>query len=218
MRKLIAAIAMALTLGSLMAPAPAVARERQKFSSLGLDAFWHSTRRIDRDHYLRITWYAGAYLTETKDGTEFWSDLYKDVARCEKRPGRDRCRTEAFQVGIRESLGEGEWLRVDRRLTTGALRATYTMRKRVDRRWVRTGQRITIDATLTGVGEIYRYEYSESSWQGHCLEFSYESDYQRRESEATGTLSGDIVVDLGTTADAGLSRSRGRVVENDCGH
>jgi hypothetical protein len=195
---------------------PAVARQRERFQSTGLDAFWHSERRIDRDHYLQITWYAGAYVSQQGDRTRFFSDLYKDVDRCERREGRDRCRNHAFLVGYRKSLGVGESLEVDRRLTSGSLHLTYPMKERVDREWVRTGQQITVDATLAGSGDLYRSEYSESSWDGHCLVFSYESSYQRREAVATGTLSGDVVLDLGDTRDSGLSRSKGSIVENDC--
>jgi len=90
------------------------------------------------------------------------------------------------------------------------------MEERVNGRWVRTGQKITVDATLAGSGDLYRNQYSDASWDGHCLLWSYESTYERREAVATGALSGDVVRDLGRTHDAGLSRSKGTVVENDC--
>jgi len=121
-RKALAAMVAISTVGALWV-SPAIARQQERFRSVGLDAFWHSQRRIDRDHYLQITWYAGAYVYDQEDRTRFFSDLYLDVDRCERRQGRDRCRNRAYQVGFKKSLGEGEWLEIDRRLTTGALRS-----------------------------------------------------------------------------------------------
>jgi hypothetical protein len=204
-------VALCLTL-----PAQALTGPRERYDTIGLDAFWHDTRRIDRSTYLRTTWYAGAYVSEGHQEYLFWSDLYKDVQRCEERDGRDRCRTAAYWVGIIDELARGDSFSVDRKLTTGRLIATYRLRQRDGGGWVGGRRIVTVNATLTGLGETHRSEYSEESWEGHCLVWGYEDRSVRREAVATGTLSGDVTRSLGRTRDAGLSSGRSAFVEGDC--
>jgi hypothetical protein len=172
--------------------------------------------RIDRSTYLRTTWYAGAYISESHQEHLFWSDLYKYVERCEERDGRDRCRETEYWVGVSDDLAEGESFSVDHKLTTGQLIATYPLRQRDSEGWVGRRRTVTVNATLTGLGETHRSEYSEEDWEGHCLVWGYEDRSVRREAVATGTLSGDVTRSLGRTRDAGLSTGRSALVERDC--
>jgi hypothetical protein len=216
MRRLIVLAVGISVASSLTLPAQALTGPRERYDTVGLDAFWHSTRRIDRSTYLRTTWYAGAYVSEGHQEYVFWSDLYKDVERCEERDGRDRCRTAAFWVGVIDELAEGESFSVDRKLTTGRLIATYRLRQHEGGEWVGARRTVTVNATLTGLGETHRSEYSEEDWEGHCLVWGYESRSIRREAVATGALSGDVTRSLGRTRDAGLSTGRSALVERDC--
>jgi hypothetical protein len=201
---------------SLTLPARALTGPRERYDTAGLDAFWHSTRKIDRSTYLRTTWYAGAYVSEGHQEYLFWSDLYKDVQRCEERDGRDRCRTAAYWVGVIDELAEGESFSVDHKLATGQLIATYRLRQRDGGGWVGPRRTVTVNATLTGLGEMHRSEYSEEDWEGHCLVWGYEDRSVRREAIAAGTLSGDVTRSLGRTRDASLSSGRSAFVEGDC--
>lgn len=216
MRRLIVLMVGLSVVLSLGVPAQALTGPRERYDTIGLDAFWHSERRIDRTTYLRTTWYAGAYISEDHTESTFWSDLYKDVQRCEERDGRDRCRTASYWVGIIDELGGGDSFSVDRKLTTGQLTATYRMRQRDGREGVGGRQTVKVTATLAGHGDTQRYEYSEEQWEGHCLVWGYESRSVRREAVATGSLSGDVARSLGQTRDAGLSSGRSAFAESDC--
>ncbi len=216
MRRLIALMVGMLAVVSLALPAQALTGPRERYDTIGLDAFWHSERRVDRTTYLRTTWYAGAYLSEDHHESTFWSDLYKDVQRCEERDGRDRCRTASYWVGVINELGRGDSFSVDRKLTTGRLIATYRMRQREGQEWVGKRRTVRVDATLAGRGVVHRSEYSEEEWEGHCLVWGYESRFIRREAVATGSLSGDVVKRLGETRDSGLSSGKSAFVEGDC--
>jgi hypothetical protein len=216
MRRLIVVAVGMSAVFSLTLPAQALTGPRERYDTIGLDAFWHSKRRIDRTTYVRTTWYAGAYISDGHQESDFWSDLYKDVQRCEERDGHDRCRSAAYWVGVINELGAGDSFSVDRKLTTGELIASYRLRQREDGQWVGRAQTVEVNATLAGRGATRRSEYSEEEWEGHCLVWGYESRSIRREAVATGSLSGDVSKSLGRTRDAGLSSGRSAFVEGDC--
>jgi hypothetical protein len=75
---------------------------------------------------------------------------------------------------------------------------------------------VKVNAILAGSGYLQRTEYSEEQWDGHCLVWGYESRFVRREAIATGSLSGDVIKDLGQTRDSGLSSGKSAFAEGDC--
>lgn len=177
-------------------------------STRSYNAFWHVRRNIDNDTYVRITWYAGVY--EQSEG--FWSDLYRSTRRCERRPGRDRCREGAYMVGVIEDLGDGAFT-IDEGLNTGYFEATYPMEV-YDGNTERDAGRIHIAVDLTGVGDLTSSRESYTYEEG-CFRYSYSSRSSYRQAVANGTLTflrTDATRDLGDTEDAniGVSRYRSR--------
>ena len=175
------------------------------------NAFWHLRRNVDADHYLRITWYAGVYA----ESDSFWSDLYRYVERCERRPGRDRCREGPYMVGVINDLGEGEFTLAEG-LDTGYFEGTYPMESYRGNH-ERNAGRIHISVNLTGVGTLSSSREAYSSEDG-CVRYSYRSQSEYRQATANGTLtfvrSGNTL-DLIDTEDANMNQSRYRWQETD---
>jgi hypothetical protein len=62
---------------------PTASAVPERYTSKGYNAFWHSRHRIDRDTFMRTTWYAGVYVSEEAGESYFWSDLtWKSSERC----------------------------------------------------------------------------------------------------------------------------------------
>ena len=180
-------------------------------STRSYNAFWHSQRNVDRDTYVRITWYAGVY--EQTEG--FWSDLYKSTQRCERRPGRDRCRRGTYMVGVIEDLGDGEFT-LSEDLSTGYFEATYPM-EIYEGGDERNAGRIRITVNLTGVGDLSSSRESYSYEEG-CFRYSYTSRSSYRQAVANGTLTflrTDTTQDLADTEDANFGTSRYRTRETN---
>jgi hypothetical protein len=209
-RTLAAAVVAAVALVGLGAPAANAASE--KYQSRSLNAFWHFRKTVDKDTYLRTTWYAGAYRSG-EDG--FWSDLYKTTRRCQVRDGRDRCRTVAFAYGAIRKLRDGSFT-VDRKVTTGHLEATYRMHTYRDGEQVNLGP-AHIVADLTGRGDVRRSSESYSS-HSKCDHYMYSGTWRFRRALATGTLDfrGVEGRDLGTTRDAGMAAGQTIEVSHSC--
>ena len=205
-----------LVLGALVAAllpfgAPNAVAASERYQSQTLDAFWHSKKVVDADTYLRTTWYAGVY--ETGDG--LWSDLYKDVERCQVRGGPDRCRGVSFAYGEIRDIGGGSFW-VNRRLSAGHLEATYRMHTYRDGERVPLG-RAHIVADLTGRGDVSR---SQDSYSTHskCDHYRFSGRWLSRRALASGTLDfrGVEGKNLGTTRDAGMGRGQQIEVEHSC--
>jgi hypothetical protein len=180
---------------------------RERHETQGVNAFWYLNREISSDVYLRITWYLGAY-----QGDEFWSDLYRTVERCERRPGRDRCRTKSNMTGVIEDIGDGSFT-VAADLSTAHLEATYRLRKYGDGP---TGPAVsyTAVADFEGVGELITSKSEYTVWVGDCLQEKYRSRYESRDSFATGSINGrDVTTE---DQDAGIGRGFELYVFNDC--
>jgi hypothetical protein len=97
-----------------------------------------------------------------------------------------------------------------------ALLSTYRLRQRNSEGWVGPGQTVTVNATLTDLGEMHRSEYSEEDWERHCLVWGFDDGSVRRHAVATGALSGEVTLSLGRTRDEGLSARGSALVEGDC--
>jgi hypothetical protein len=182
---------------------------RERYETQGVNAFWYSTRRISSDVYLRITWYLGAYQSE-----EFWSDLYRSVERCERRPGRDRCRGKSNQTGVINDIGDGSFT-VAADFSTAHLEATYRLRH-YDDNGNPKGPAVsyTAVADFEGVGEIITSRNEYSVWVGDCLQERYRSKYESRDSFATGSINGrDVTTE---DQDSGVGRGWELYVYNDC--
>jgi hypothetical protein len=216
MRRLAAVVVVCLLgVGALALPAQAGGRS-ESYSSEGLNAFWHSKRRVGGGEYRKTTWYAGAYLTtEGDEPAEFWSDLYRSVELCERRDGRDRCRTISNAIGVINDIGDG-YLYVDADFESAEIQATYRICER-DRRGCDGPRRtVTVTATLAGRGKIRRSVSSHQQYEGSCLKFEYSDDYTYRRSIASGTLTGDVQKNLGDTKEASFSRGESSFVQNEC--
>ncbi len=201
----------ALVVALLPFGAPSAGAVTERYQSQTLDAFWHSKKVVDADTYRRTTWYAGVY----ESGDDFWSDLYKDVQRCQVREGRDRCRGVSSASGAIRDLGDGSFS-VNRRLSAGHLEATYRMHT------YRDGERVPLGpahivADLTGRGDVSRSQDSYSS-HSKCDHYRFSGKWRWRRALASGTLDfrGVEGKNLGTTRDAGMGRGQQIEVEHSC--
>ncbi len=215
MRNVLAAIIGALVTLSLGAPtAQAVTPHQERYQSEWVNAFWHSRIRVDPDTYLKITWYAGAY----DNGDEgFFSDLYRSVERCEKRDGRDSCRSVQSMswYGYTNDRTANSFS-LDPHLASGHLDATYRLFRRVDREQVLVG-RFHIVTDLTGTGDLIRGRSSYTTHEG-CTTVKYSGKYSRRPATATAMLSRDGVTprSLGETSDASFGTNESVEIEHTC--
>lgn len=190
----------------------------ERYTSKSYNAFWFSRHRVDRDTYVRTTWYAGVYVSEETSGeANFWSDLYKSSARCERRPGRDRCHRESMSLyGDIFDLGDGEFT-LDPGLATGHFEATYPMVRRDGRQSESIGD-IAITVELVAVGEVTTsrdsYSYSDGCYR---LRYSGRSEYVQAEAGgALVFLREDKTINLGGTRAAGMSQGESMSVEHIC--
>jgi hypothetical protein len=201
-RLMIVALGAALVLPTMVAQ-PVMARP-ERSESRSYNAFWHLRQRVDRDTYRKVTWYAGVY--ESADG--FWSDLYRSTEICERQPGRDRCRSGAYLIGVIEDLGAGSFeLASD--LSTGTFEATYPMEIYKDREERRYG-RVHIAVELTGTGDLSRYS-ERSTYEEGCYRVRYSSSWENRQAIASGVLTltrTGTTLDVGETDDANMGQGR----------
>jgi hypothetical protein len=192
----------------------------ERYSSKGYNAFWYSRHRIDRDTYLRSTWYAGVYTYE-EEGEEgevdFWSDLYKSTQRCERREGRDRCRRAGgYLYGVINDLGNGEFT-LDSNLKTGFFEATYPMERRHGGEEQSIGKvRITVELVAKGEVTTSTETYTYSS---ECERVRYSGRWEYTQARAQGILSflrEDRTIRLGATKDAWMSQGESMSIEHTC--
>jgi hypothetical protein len=217
MRKLLVVILGLLVVTPL--GASEASAEPERYASKSYNAFWHSRHRIDSDTYVRTTWYAGVYVSEEEgsDETDFWSDLYKSSARCERREGPDRCRgTGNSLYGDIYDLGNGEFT-LDPDLTSGFFEATYPMERRDGRQTENIGK-IRITVRLTAIGDVTEYRESYSySFECYRVRYSGRSEYVQ--AEARGVLAflrDDRTIRLGATRSAGMSQGESISIEHTC--
>jgi hypothetical protein len=203
MRKMMAVV-LGAALAMPMLVAQPVAARPERAESRSYNAFWHLRQRVDRDTYRRITWYAGVY--ESREG--FWSDLYRSVQICERGPGRDRCRSGPYLVGVIEDLGDGTF-EMDSGLDSGYFEATYPMELYKHREERRYG-RIRIAVELTGTGDLTRYT-ERSTYEEGCYRVRYSSSWEYRQAIAAGVLTFNRTgetLDVGNTDDANMGQGR----------
>lgn len=204
---IVAGAALVLSLSS-----PGASAQPERYASRSYNAFWHLTHRVDSDTYMRVTWYAGVY--EQADG--FWSDLYRFVERCERRAGRDRCRSGPFMVGVIEDLGKGSFTLGDG-LDLGTFEATYPMETYSQGEERRAG-RIHIAVNLVGSGELSTtrevYEYSDG-----CVRVRYSGRSESRQAIASGELTflrTDKSLRLRDTEEANMSQGESMSITHEC--
>lgn len=197
---------------------PTASAEPERYTSKGYNAFWHSRHRIDRDTYVRTTWYAGVYLSEEDSGEgDFWSDLYKSSERCERREGRDRCRsTGGGLYGVIDDLRNGEFT-LDPGLEAGYFEATYPMERQNGRHSESIGK-IRISVDLVAVGEVTKYRESYAySFDCYRVRYSGRSEYVQAKAKGVLTfLRDDRTIQLGATKAAGMSQGESLSIEHTC--
>jgi hypothetical protein len=193
--------------------------EPERYTSKGYNAFWYKRHRVDSDTYVRTTWYAGVYVSaeEGSDEVDFWSDLYKSSARCERREGRDRCRGTGIQLyGVINDLGDGEFI-LEPDLSSGFFEATYPMERRRGRTSESIGN-IRIAVRLTAIGEVIKsrdsYSYSTDCYR---VRYSGRSEYVQAKARGVLTfLRDDSMRRLGGTESAGMSQGESMSIEHIC--
>jgi hypothetical protein len=215
MRKaLTALITTSLVLSVGIQAAQAARPFHEGYQSTDVNAFWHSKVKVDNDTYLRITWYAGAY-DNAEEG--FYSDLYRNVEKCQKRNGPDRCRYQQSLAwyGFTRRTDTNSFT-IDKQLTAGHLDATYKLFRSVDNKRVFVG-RFHVVADLVGTGDLVRGRSSYTEHEG-CTTFKYSGKYAYRQATATGTLTrGDeIARDLGATNDANFGENQFVDISHTC--
>ena len=192
---------------------------QERYASRSYNAFWHRRHRIDADTYVRTTWYAGVYVSEGQgpDELDFWSDLYKSSARCERREGRDRCRDAGMDLyGVINDLGDGEFT-LEPDLTSGFFEATYPMERRQGGTSESIGD-IRIAVQLVAMGEVTEtresYSYSTGCYR---VRYSGRSEYVQAKARGVLTfLADDRVMRLGGTKQAGMSQGESISIEHIC--
>jgi hypothetical protein len=184
----------------------------EKYDNRFFNAYWNTRRKVDNDTYLRTTWYSGVYTSGEGD---FWSDLYKDVERCQKLDGRDRCRQKTYWYDSINDIGSGSFT-IDSRLDGGQLTATYQLRDRSGHDHQLIGSTlVTVD--LAGVGNVSksteRYTYDDG-----CNSYRYSGKSKSRDAQASGTyqIGTDAARSFGTTDNAYMSAGSSITVEHNC--
>ena len=186
----------------------ASAAKPERYDNRFFNAYWNSRRKVDHDTYLRVTWYSGVYASGDDD---FWSDLYKDVERCQKRDGRDRCHQKTFWYDSINSIGSGSF-DIASTLDGGNLTATYRLRDGS----TRIGP-TTVNVDLTGVGDVTksteRYTYDDG-----CNSYRYSGKSKSRDAQASGTfqIEGGDVQSFGTTDNAYMSAGTSITISHEC--
>jgi hypothetical protein len=214
MRKILTALTAASLVLSLSGQAQAAKPHHEKYQSSYVNAFWHSKVTVDSDTYLRITWYVGAY----DSGEEgFFSDVYRDVYRCQKRDGRDRCNYQRSQswYGYTSRSGANTFT-VDKLLTAGHLDAYYRLYGYVNGERVLIG-RFHVVTDLVGTGDLTRGRQSYTEHTG-CTTIKYSGKYAYRQATATGTiaLGDETPTDFGSTKDANFGASQSVEISHTC--
>lgn len=211
MRKVLAVLIGA----SLLVPFGAIAANAAKpsrYTSTSFNAYWDTRRKIDNDTYLRIEWYSGVY--DSGEGNQ-WSDLYKDVERCDKRVGHDRCHQKTWWYDSIDNFGTGGFT-VDRRLDTGHLDATYRLVS-----YDHGGRTLvgvtSVSVDLVGVGDLNKTRYSYTDQEG-CSKYTYSGRSESRSATATGTYTiGDAApANFGSTDNANMSAGTNVEVVHTC--
>jgi hypothetical protein len=210
-RLLVLGVVLLMALGTQSASA-----QPEHYSSKSYNAFWYSRHRIDRDTYVRTTWYAGVYLSEGQDGeAEFWSDLYKSSSRCERREGHDRCQRGGTDLyGVINDLGDGVFT-LDPDLETGHFEASYPMAQRDGNRQHDIGM-ISIVVDLVAVGEMTTYRDSYS-YSFDCYRVRYSGRSESVQAKARGILvfaRQGTTIRLGATMAAGMSQGDSMQIEH----
>jgi hypothetical protein len=214
MRKILTALTAASLVLSLSGQAQAAEQHHERYQSSYVNAFWHSRVTVDSDTYLRITWYVGAYDSGEQG---FFSDVYRDVDRCQKRDGRDRCNySRALSWYGYTSRSSTNSFTIDKRLTEGHLDAYYKLYRYVSGEKEFVG-RFHVVTDLTGTGDLTFGRESYTEHQG-CTTFKYSGKYAYRQATATGTIArGDeAATDLGSTNDANFGESQFVDISNTC--
>lgn len=214
MRKALTALVAASLVLSLGQAAQAAKPSHGGYQSTDVNAFWHSKVTVDSDTYLRITWYAGAY-DNAQEG--FFSDLYRDVERCQKQNGPDRCsyvRAMSWYGSTRRT--DTNSFTMDKQLTAGHLDASYNLFHYVGGERVFVA-RFHVVADLVGTGVLTRGRNSYTEHQG-CTTIKSSGKFAYRQATATGTLTrgNESAVDLGSTTDANFGENQFVDISHTC--
>jgi hypothetical protein len=213
MRRVLAVLVGAALVLSWAPSALATKPHHERDQTRWVNAFWHFTRNVDQDTYLRVTWYAGAYESQEYG---FFSDLYRSVERCQRQAAGDRCRFQRDQSWYGYTTRGQNSFTVDKRLTTGHLDASYKLYRTVNHQRVLVG-RFHVVADLSGTGRMTHGREQYSSHQG-CTTFHYSGKFRYRDAIAAGTLArdGGAARDLGATRDANFGQNQSVQIEHTC--
>jgi hypothetical protein len=177
-------------------------------------SFWYFTKQLTSSTYQLTTWYVGVFAYFSHRGTDYYSDLYKEVDLCRQTSHGDRCTGESFAYGDSDLSKSGESYTVDSDdLTAAHVVARYKLQK-YDENGNPIGSPVphAIDAKWSGRGDLERNHQKYSYHQG-CTHFTTTIKGKYRRATGTGMLDER---DLGSTKDAFIATDASLEVDHVC--
>jgi hypothetical protein len=185
-----------------------------RFADATSQSFWYFKRQLTGTTYRLTTWYVGVFSYASRHGTDYYSDLYREVDLCRQTSHGDRCSPESFAYGDSDLSKPGESFTVDSdNLTAAHVAARYRLQAYDESgNPIGVPVRHAVDATWQGRGDLER-NHSKFSYHQGCTHTTTTIKGKFRRATGTGTLDDR---DLGSTNDAFIATDAGQDVEHVC--
>jgi hypothetical protein len=185
-----------------------------KFADATSQSFWYYTKQLTPPYYQLTTWYVGVFAYISHSGTDYYSDLYREVDLCRQTRHGDRCTVQSFAYGDSDLSKSGESYTVDSdSLTAAHVVARYKLQKYdVNGNPIGSPVRHAVDATWKGRGDVQR-NHSKYSYHQGCTHFTTTIKGKFRRATGTGTLDDR---DLGSTKDSFIATDAELEVDHVC--
>jgi hypothetical protein len=212
-RFLVFAVFASLFLG-LAPTARASQPERFVYEANGFYLSWRDQRPVSANIYLKIYW--NVYASDSREGQErsFRASVYRNVDRCERQDGRDRCHNRSRMQGIERDLADVTFW-VDPDLGTAGLTGAFRLRQ-VKHHEVVALKNVEISARLVGRGDVYRSRSSYTNWDGTCPESRYRFEDRYHRASARVSMTGDVQASLKKLKRASIFDYNGFVLRRKC--
>jgi len=192
--------------GGMAGPALASTQSHERYASAAVTADWRSRVRLPSGFEL-TTWFVGVFPSSGRT----YSQLYKQVIKCQKVNGRERCRLVSFSFGFTRSLSATQFTWDRKHLQSAHLAATYKVRTFRPKKPAQTSK-VTIVAAWTGTGKI-THSGGVSTFHSKCIHYHNTFRGRNRKATATGSANG---TSLGTARGAALSTQVNVILDHTC--